>query len=54
MIAPMLAKTSFLEYLGLGDSEGVFEDKTALEGTLTGLFQVKVPLPMQWTELSRV
>lgn len=40
IIAPTLAKASFLKYMGLGDEEGIFSDKEGLAGALTGVFQV--------------
>ncbi|KIW33344.1 uncharacterized protein PV07_00201 [Cladophialophora immunda] len=39
MIAPMLAKPSFLEFTGLGDENGIHKGKTSLVGALGGIFQ---------------
>ncbi|KIW88139.1 uncharacterized protein Z519_11250 [Cladophialophora bantiana CBS 173.52] len=39
MVAPMLAKTSFLEFTGLGDEKGIHKSKTSLVGALGGIFQ---------------
>ncbi len=39
MIAPMLSKESFLEFTGLGNADGLYRGKTALAGSLGGIFQ---------------
>lgn len=41
VVGPTLAKASFLEYMNLGDADGVFPDKEGLTGAITGVFQVQ-------------
>jgi hypothetical protein len=40
IIGSTLGKAAFLEYMGLGDADGVFPSKQGLTGAITGVFQV--------------
>ena len=50
MTAPMLAKASFLEFTGLGDANGIHKDKSALSGSIGGIFQVRASVPRKFSE----
>ncbi len=50
MTAPMLAKASFPEFTGLGDVEGIHKDKSALAGSIGGIFQVRASGPHKFSE----
>lgn len=43
IVASTLAKPSFLQYMGLGDENGIYEGKQGEVGTITALFQVSNP-----------